>query len=114
MLIIDSYEFGRIVVSGKQYDSDIIIFPDFIKENWWRKSGHSVHIEDLEEAIAINPEVIVIGTGYYGRVKVLKETMNYVESKGIQLIIENTLKATATYNKLSQVKKAVAALHLTC
>ncbi|MEM2934286.1 MAG: MTH938/NDUFAF3 family protein [Methanocellales archaeon] len=112
--MIDSYEFGRIVVNGKQYDSDLIIFPDFIKENWWRKSGHSVDIEDLEEAIAANPEVIIIGTGYYGRVKISREAKNYLKSRGIQLIAENTSKATVTYNRLLGVKKAVAALHLTC
>ncbi len=112
--MIDSYEFGRIVVNGKQYDSDLIIFPDFIKENWWRKSGHSVHIEDLKDAIDANPEVIIIGTGYYGRMKVSKETREYAKSRGIQLIVENTSKAAATYNRLSQVKKAIAALHLTC
>lgn len=112
--MIDSYEFGRIVINGKQYHSDLIIFPNFIKENWWRKSGHSVDIDDLEEAIAANPEVIIIGTGYHGRIKIPKETKNYLESRGIQLIAENTSKAAVTYNRLSQVKKTVAALHLTC
>ena len=37
MLHIDEYSFGRISVSGKNYSADLIIFPDHIQENWWRK-----------------------------------------------------------------------------
>lgn len=112
--MIDSYDFGIIAVNGRQYSSDVIIFPDHIKANWWRKSGHSVQIEDLEEAIAAKPEVIIIGTGRYGRVKVSAETKRLVESRSIELIIESTERACGTYNSLSQVRRVVAALHLTC
>ena len=33
MNIIDSYQFGLIVVSGKKYTSDVIIFPDRVRDN---------------------------------------------------------------------------------
>lgn len=35
--MINSYDFGRIVVDGKAYTSDVIIFPDRVNSYWWRK-----------------------------------------------------------------------------
>jgi hypothetical protein len=112
--MIDSYDFGRIVVDGKACTSDVIIFPDRVKDNWWRKEGHALHIEDIESVIKENPEVLIVGTGKYGLLKVLPETKEFIESKGIELIVEPTDKACEMYNEISKDKKAVAALHLTC
>ena len=111
---IDSYDFGRIVVDGKAYTSDVIIFPDKVKDNWWRKEGHALHIEDIETVVEEKPEVLIVGTGKYGILKVLPETKEYIESKRIELIVEPTDRACEMYNKISKNKKAVAALHLTC
>ena len=113
-MMIDSYDFGRIVVDGKAYTSDVIIFLDRVKDNWWRKEGHALHIEDIESVIGEKPEVLIVGTGKYGILNVLPETKEDIESKGIELIVEPTDRACEVYNKISKNKKAVAALHLTC
>ena len=47
--MIDSYSFGEIVINGKRYTSDVIIFSDSVDDNWWRKSGHLLHKDDLKE-----------------------------------------------------------------
>ena len=112
--MIDSYDFGRIVVDGKAYTSDVIIFPDRVKDNWWRKEGHALHIEDIETVVKEKREVLIVGTGKYGMLTVLPETKEYIESKGIELIVEPTDKACGIYNKISKDKKTAAALHLTC
>ena len=112
--MINSYDFGRIVVDGKTYTSDVIIFPDRVKDNWWRKEGHALHVEDIESVVKGKPEVLVVGTGKYGVLNVSAQTRAYIESHGIELIIEPTDKACEFYNKISRTKKAVAALHLTC
>ena len=113
-MMINSYDFGRIVVDGKAYTSDVIIFPDKVKDNWWRKEGHALHIEDIESVVEEKPEVLIVGTGKYGILKVLPETEEYIESKGMELIVEVTEKACEMYNEISKNKKAIAALHLTC
>ena len=112
--MIDSYEFGRIVIDGRTYTSDVIIFPNRVKEGWWRKEGHRLHVEDIEEAVKEKPDVLVVGTGHSGLVDIPKETADYIKSKGIELIAENTAKATEIYNRLSKSKRVIAALHLTC
>ena len=63
---IDSYSFGRIVINGKTYTSDVIIYPDRVHAPWWRKDGHLLQLADLAEALQAKPDVLVIGTGYAG------------------------------------------------
>lgn len=112
--MIDSYDFGRIVINGRRYTTDLIVFPDRVKDGWWRREGHGLQIEDLDEVVQDNPEVLIVGTGYSGLMKVPAETREYVKSKGIELIAQRTAEACKTFNRLVKSKKIVAALHLTC
>ncbi len=110
--MIEDYDFGRIVIDGRAYTHDVIIFPDRVFEGWWRKEGHAVDIEDLREVAVFRPDILVIGTGEPGRMKVKNEARKSLESKGIEVIVENTKKACDTLNSLGP--NAVGAFHLTC
>ncbi len=112
--IIDSYQFGQIVVTGKKYTSDVIIFPDRVRDKWWRETGHQLCLKDIAEVMTENPEVQVVGPGDSGLMKVLPEVERGIETQGIRLIVEATDKACHTYNQLCQSRRVVAALHLTC
>lgn len=113
--MIDSYEFGRIVVDGTEYTTDLIIFPDHVKDNWWRKEGHSLSREDIGSILSFKPEVLIVGIGASGVMKVPAETRAFVAQEGIQLIEQKTQQACKTYNDLlASSKKVVVALHLTC
>ncbi len=114
MNTIDSYHFGEIVINGKQYSSDVVIFPDRVKDDWWRKTGHELCLEDIAEVIADNPEVLVVGTGASGLMKVLPEVEQVAQARGIKLIVEPTDQACNTYNRLCHSQRAVAAFHITC
>ena len=110
--MIESYDFGRIVIDGKAYTSDVIIFPDRVLSNWWRKEGHALDIEDLKEVIEFKPKILVVGTGHSGLMKPKNETLKFLESKGIEVIVEKTKRACDVLNSL--VANAVGAFHLTC
>nr|AHM02050.1 hypothetical protein AF0029 [uncultured miscellaneous Crenarchaeota group] len=112
--MIDSYDFGRIIIAGKRYSNDLIVFPDKVREGWWRKEGHRLHVEDLKDVLEAKPEVLVVGTGYSGLMMVPPETRKYVESEGIELIAQRTAEACKTFNRLVKSRKVVAAFHLTC
>jgi len=112
--MIDSYEFGRIVINGKRYSNDLILFSDKVRDGWWRKEGHLLHVEDLKDVLEVKPEVLVVGTGYLGLMMVPLETRKYVESEGIEIIAQKTTEACETFNRLVKSRKVVAALHLTC
>lgn len=111
---IEHYSFGRITIDGRDYTSDVIIYPDKVDPSWWRKEGHRLAIDDLKNILGSKPEVLIIGTGAYGTMVVPKETEEYLKKKGIKLIADDTKSACETFNKLSGSGKVVAALHLTC
>jgi hypothetical protein len=112
--VIESYEFGRIVIKGKSYATDVIIYPDRVEDHWWREEGHSLSPVDLWTVVQAKPEVLVIGTGYSGLMRILPETEKYLRQQGIRLIAERTTEAVRIYNQLCQSTRVVAALHLTC
>ena len=114
MNTVDSYKFGEIVIDSKHYSSDVIIFPDRVRDNWWRKTGHQLCLEDIAEAITQNPEVLVVGTGASGLMKVLPEVEEAIDARGTKLIVETTDKACNTYNQLCHSQRVVATLHITC
>jgi len=45
--MIEHYEFGHIVIRGKSYSSDVIIYPDHVDSDWWREEGHRLSPVDL-------------------------------------------------------------------
>lgn len=112
--MIDSYDFGEIVIDGKSYSADVIILPDRVIDNWWRDEGHKLCPADLWEVVQAGPEVLVVGTGYYGAMEVLPETYDYLQQKGIELRVERTAQACQLYNRLRASRRVAAALHLTC
>ncbi|MDI6847308.1 MAG: Mth938-like domain-containing protein [Candidatus Bathyarchaeia archaeon] len=115
--MIDSYDFGVIAINGKRYTSDIIVFPERVIDGWWRREGHRLCVEDLKEILRREPkpEVLVVGTGYYGLVKVSPEVENTLKSHGIELVTQSTREACQTFNELLKSNRRVTgAFHLTC
>ena len=113
--MIDSYSFGRVVIDGRRYTNDVIILRDRVIGNWWRKEGHRLDLEDLRAVFTENPEILVIGTGRWGLVKIPIETQKHIVSIGIELVAQRTKEACETYNRLKESSRdVVAALHLTC
>jgi hypothetical protein len=111
--MIESYDFGKIKIDGEEYNHDVIIFDDGVKD-WWRKDSHWVGISDLEEIIEKQPKTVIFGTGYSGIMEVSDEAKEHLEKLGIKVIIEPTKKACDAYNKLFNKESVIAALHLTC
>ena len=113
--MIEDYSFGRLVVNGETHTRDVIVFPDRVHANWWRRKGHEVCEEDLQEVLAASAEVVVFGTGAHGIVKVLPEARDALEKTGAEVVEEPTPSACETFNRLrAEGKKVVVALHLTC
>lgn len=112
--MVDSYSFGRIIIDNHSYTSDIILFPDRVYSTWWRKEGHRLCLEDLEEIPFEHYDVFIVGTGFFGAMKVDKDVQAFMKDKGIQLLVEKTKDAVRTYNDIVQQKRVVGAFHLTC
>jgi hypothetical protein len=111
---VKNYSFGKMEVNGERHSKDLILLPDRLESNWWRKRGHRLAVEDLQEVFDAAPDVLVVGTGAYGAMKVPDETRRAIEAKGIELHIAQTGDAWQTYNRLQEQRRVAGAFHLTC
>ncbi len=112
---ITAYKSGHIELDGKGYDRDLVITPETVRPNWWRKQGHSLASEDLDWVISAKPEAVVIGQGYSSCMDVPDETIDFIKQHGAEVIVMDTTSATKEFNRLvAEGKRVVAALHLTC
>jgi hypothetical protein len=112
---IDKYNFGYISINGKEYTKDVIIFPDRVFSPWWREEGHNLSLEDLEKVIDFKPDLILIGTGAQGFMRVPRKTIEELDKLGIRTITARTGSAVNIYNKeIQNNENLVACLHLTC
>ncbi len=114
-MVIESYAFGNIVIDGRRYTSDLIIYPDGkIVDGWWRQSGHLITEPDITGLVVAKPEVIVVGTGASGMLKPAGGLERSLGKKGIQMIAAPCSTAINRFNELSASNKLGACFHLTC
>lgn len=114
--MIEDYRFGKIVIDKQAYTGDVLVFPDYVQGNWWRREGHLLQWEDIAEAVAsCAPELVVIGKGKFGLMRIDARVKEELERMKIQWVAEPTDKAVKIYNRLLLTgKKVLGAFHLTC
>lgn len=112
---IESYDFGVIRINGTEYTEDVIVYAEKVKPNWWRKQGHRLDEEDLYDVFDYEPDVLVVGQGASGMLKIPSMTERAVHEKGIKLIAHQTDQAWKDFNEQTQKGYKVAGVfHLTC
>ncbi|MDQ7797638.1 MAG: Mth938-like domain-containing protein [Candidatus Edwardsbacteria bacterium] len=112
---IDCYSFGYVKIDGLDYRSDVIIYPDRVDDKWWRKEGHRLQMEDLDEVFGQKPEILIVGLGQPGLMKVDGKVEEYCRKNEIHLMTAPTEKAVEEYNHSAAItQKVIACLHLTC
>ena len=111
---VESYEFGQMVVDGEKYTKDLILLPERVIPNWWREQGHRLSAKDLEEVLAAQLEVLVVGTGAHGVMQVPTQTRQAMQEAGVELRIAETGRAWRLQNDLREKRTTAGAFHLTC
>ena len=113
---IDGYQFGRMTIGGKLDTTDLVIlYTGIVMDNWIRKSGHFLEYDDIKHLITSEPEIIIIGTGVYGRMKVAKDLLSRFKGLDIEVEILSNEQALTVYNKkIRETQKVGACFHLTC
>lgn len=119
MVKIDGMGFGWIMVDGKKYRHDVVIFPSGRVKR--RKGGflmfgsHSFKQKEFEELCVEKADIIVVGTGTNGVAKISEEAEEYLKKSKVKLIVLPSLEATKKFNELIEDKKKVGAIiHVTC
>jgi hypothetical protein len=123
---IDSYEFGKMVIDGKEYTKDLIIYNDMIIEDWRRSKGHLLKPEDLEPLWHFigdhkgTIKVLIVGTGYDGLMKLSDEDgQSMFEYQPMQVVTASkTAIAVKQFNEFIEEGgdpyEVAGAFHLTC
>ncbi|MGP3667268.1 MAG: Mth938-like domain-containing protein [Candidatus Bathyarchaeota archaeon] len=119
MVKIDNLSFGSIVIDGKKYKHDVIIYPNGVVKR--RKGGfllfgrHTIKIDGIEELYNSNPEILIVGTGTSGKAKLSEESSNFLKNKGLEVFTASSYEAVKKFNELTGLGKKVGAIfHVTC
>ncbi len=110
------YQNKCIRTDGKKYCRDLKILGSEVHTNWWRKEGHRVDKDDLQDLLSTKPDIMVIGMGYAGFMEVSDSLRKALKAKSIELIAETTPVAVEAFNIIQSggKKKIAGAFHLTC
>jgi hypothetical protein len=111
--------FGSIVVEGKKYRRDVLIFPDGTVKKW--KGGflmfgsHKIKKRELDELSQGHPETIFVGTGTNCTAHMATETESWARGKNLSLLVQSSHDAIARLNGLAERKKKIGgSTHITC
>ncbi len=85
----------------------------------WNETGtrHRPGIQpgDVHELLEHDPAIVVLSRGRELRLETCRETIDLLEERGVQIVLDETEAAIAAYNRLAAAGERVAALfHTTC
>lgn len=110
--LIRSYQPGELRIGDTVIKSSCLLRADQLIPEWRPRTFNELMVADLEPIFALEPEIVVLGTGTQQRFphgKLLGEVL----SRGIGCEVMNTAAACRTYNVLvSEDRRVVAALLL--
>ena len=105
---IRAWEPGRVRIAERWITGNIIVGTDQVIEGWTTVEAHALTIADLEPALALEPTIIVLGTGTE-RLLPDVELMAAVAAHSVGLEIMSTPAACRTFNVLLQEQRRVVA-----
>jgi len=116
---IEDTTFGSITIDGKTYEHDVIIRLSGKVEKRRKKLSKekygTSHIVSKEEAKFIyeqGSDLLVIGAGQEGNVRLSPEASDYFEKKGCAVTVQATPEAIQSFNESR--RKKIGLMHVTC
>ena len=108
--VIRAYGPGRINVSDVLYTSSLILTADTVVADWAPQRFEELGLEQLQAALALKPEILLIGTGAAQHF-LPGELLAKLSRGGVGVEVMDTAAACRTYNiLLNEDRKVVAAL----
>ena len=113
----DEFSFGSIQIDGVRHEYDVVIDRGGVHKRKKKASkkfrntfGHTPL--SIEENIPWKCRRLVVGTGAYGALPVMKEVKREAERRDIELLVLPTIQAIEALNQ--NTAKTNAILHVTC
>jgi len=105
---------GQVHGAGEGVGKDILLSAQGVSA-WHEREGHSLKPRMIRRALEMQPEVLIIGNGVNGALKVGKKAHKAAEEAGVRLVVLKTPDACREYNRLfREGKKVVLLAHGTC
>jgi len=113
----DSFSFGSIQIDGTVYEHDVVIDRGEIRKRMKKPTkkfqeqfGHTPL--SIEEEIPWKCGQLIVGSGAYGRLPVMREVERETARHKIKLLVLPTTEAVKVLNR--EPKDTNAILHVTC
>jgi len=111
-LLVRSYAPGEVRVGDRVLQRSFLISAERLVEDWRPQTLDELTAADLEPVFALQPEIVVLGTGPRQRFPP-PQLLAQIMSRGVGCEVMDTGAACRTYNVLvSEARRAVAALFL--
>ncbi len=108
--VIRSYGPGQVKIKAGVYHASLIVTPTKIISDWPPQSFHDLDASYFEALVALEPELVILGTGKYLRFPSPAVTRALIDAN-VGFEVMDTGAACRTYNILmSEGRKVVAAL----
>jgi hypothetical protein len=112
MVKIDSFIFGNIIIKGKTFTDDVVVSWD--GEVSLKQKTHAFSKSEFQNILMKEPEIVIIGTGTAGLMKVDPSIEVAAKIEGVELMIRPTQQAIEDFNKYALRRKVIGVFHLTC
>lgn len=111
-VLIRTYSAGILTVGDDQHTSPVILSPDTVVTRWQPPAVDEMSIADFADALALQPELILFGSGSRQRFPPLS-LVSEVMRTGVGFEAMDTGAASRTFNVLAgEGRRVVAALLL--
>lgn len=105
---IQSYDRDQITVSGRRFNTNLIVMPERLIKGWTTSQPQALREEDFELLAGLEVQVVILGTGgsqAFPHPSLYQGLIN----KGIGIEVMTTAAACRTYNILLNEGRPVAA-----
>lgn len=116
---IDKTKFGSITIKGKKYEYDLVIRLDGKVEKRKKKlskkifgTSHTISLAEAEYVFEEGAELLIIGAGQDGMVKLSDEAADFFEKQRCAVELLPTPKAIQRWNEAKG--STIGLFHVTC
>jgi hypothetical protein len=115
--LVTAFFWGHIEAAGRAF-KDARLYPGGAEEWDWRKTGTchdpGIQFADVEDLLGRRPKTVILSRGMALALQVPQKTIDAIRARVPEVIVLQSQKAVAEYNKRCVRESVVALIHSTC
>lgn len=110
--MIQAFEFEKIIIDGREFGTDVMIYPNGKIKKWKRKDEHDLRASDIKKIVKQHPKRVILGLGTVGNLNVRPKVYEMLKEAGIEILAYKTDKAIEIYKEQREEEGMAALLHI--